>query len=126
MKLWLQPLGSAAQSEPLCLSSFPFVIGRRGECDASLPYAFISRRHCRFDQVEDQVVVQDLESYNGTFVNGSSAERPLVVSDGDELTLGPMSFRVVLPRAEQETARDLKTDPDLGMADSQTQARPVH
>jgi pSer/pThr/pTyr-binding forkhead associated (FHA) protein len=126
MKLWLQPLGSAAESAPLCLDHFPYVIGRRGGCDGCLPYAFISRRHCRFDQVDGQVVVQDLESYNGTFVNGTPATKPHPLSDGDELTLGPMSFRVVLPRGEQETARDLKTRPDLGMADSQTHSRPVH
>src|SRR5207248_4426162 len=124
MKVWLQPLGSVAQSAPLCLDHFPYVIGRRGGCDGCLPYAFISRRHCRFDQFEGQVVVQDLESYNGTFVNGAPAAKPHLLHDGDELTLGPMSFRVVLPRAEQETARDLKTRPDL--ADSQTQSSPVH
>ena len=82
------------------------------------------RKPC--DQIDGQEVVQDLESYNGTFVNGTPAAKPHPLNDGDELTLGPMSFRVVLPRGEQETARDLKTRPDLGMADSQTHSRPVH
>src|SRR5262249_43428223 len=55
-----------------------------------------SRRHCQFTRIGDQILVQDLKSRNGTFVNGQRASRPLPVQDGDELTLGPCSFRVSL------------------------------
>lgn len=38
--------------------------------------------------------MQDLGSMNGTFVNGQPASVPTPLHDGDELRLGPMSFRV--------------------------------
>jgi pSer/pThr/pTyr-binding forkhead associated (FHA) protein len=104
MKVWLQALGTVEAPSEICLDQFPFVIGRRSDSDACLPFAFISRHHCQFIEQAGKVLVQDLESYNGTFVNGRSASLPMPVQDGDELTLGPLSFRVVMPRLTAETA----------------------
>jgi pSer/pThr/pTyr-binding forkhead associated (FHA) protein len=70
------------------------VIGRRTGSDCSLSLSFVSRRHCQFVRIGDEVLVQDLKSHNGTFVNGKRASRPLPVQDGDELMLGHCSFRV--------------------------------
>jgi pSer/pThr/pTyr-binding forkhead associated (FHA) protein len=117
MKLWLQNVGTTAPAATLCLDQFPFVIGRRHDCQGCLPYAFISRQHCEFTEVEGRVLVKDLESYNGTYVNGRPAVTPLTVGDGDEITLGPMSFVVLIPRADAETARSVQTDPDLSHTD---------
>jgi pSer/pThr/pTyr-binding forkhead associated (FHA) protein len=114
MKLWLQSVGTTAATTPLlCLDAFPFVIGRRHDCQACIPYAFISRHHCEFTEENGHVRVKDLESYNGTFVNGQSALKPLTVMDGDEITLGPVSFLVVMPRADAETSQSVHTRPDL-------------
>ena len=103
MKLWLQHLG-AMETAPkeLCLEHFPFVIGRRTDSDYSLPWVFISRRHCRFVQIGDEVLVQDLKSHNGTFVNENRVSRPLPVQDGDELRVGHCSFRVSMLRDTSE------------------------
>ena len=110
MKLWLQRLGAAqGAAEEICLDRFPFVIGRRSDSHCCLPFAFISRHHCRFTCSGDEVLVQDLESYNGTLVNGRDAHRPLPVQDGDEITLGPLTFRVVMPRAGHEPADACRT-----------------
>lgn len=103
MKVLLQNLGSRLVGAEFSLDRFPFVIGRRSDNDGCLPLAFISRHHCRFFRQDQQVLVQDLESYNGTFVNGRSADSPLPIENGDELTLGPLSFRVVLVRGPGET-----------------------
>jgi pSer/pThr/pTyr-binding forkhead associated (FHA) protein len=113
MKLWLQNIGTTTQPSQICLDEFPFIIGRRRDCQGCLPYAFISRHHCEFVQENDRVLVKDLESYNGTLVNGRSALKPLGVVDGDEITIGPMSFRVVMPRADAETARSILTQPEV-------------
>lgn len=118
MKVWLQHVGTSARDTLICLDHFPFVLGRRRECDGCLPYAFISRRHCQLTTAEGKVQIQDLESYNGTFVNGRSAVMPLFLEDGDEVTLGPMSFRVLIPRAEAETALSVHTNPDVDRIDT--------
>jgi pSer/pThr/pTyr-binding forkhead associated (FHA) protein len=118
MKLWLQNVGTTSPATLLCLEEFPYVIGRKKDCQGCLPYAFISRQHCEFTAEGDQVLVKDLESYNGTFVNGRPALTPLSIGDGDELTLGPMSFLVLMPRADAETARSIHTQHDVSLTEA--------
>jgi pSer/pThr/pTyr-binding forkhead associated (FHA) protein len=107
MNVWLQPLSSAAALEVLRVDRFPFLIGRGPDCDGRVPFAFVSRRHCQVDRVGDQLVVRDLESFNGTYVNGRRADRPEPIANGDELTVGPVAFRVHIPRADRETRYEL-------------------
>jgi hypothetical protein len=67
-----------------------FVVGR-GETGAGNLAADteISRRHARFRRTDDgRVVVEDLGSTNGTYVNGRRVTGPTVLSSGDEITLG--------------------------------------
>jgi len=94
MKIILRTSWLRDDDREIVVQRFPFVIGRRTNSDYRLPLPFVSRRHCQFTRTGDQVLVQDLESYNGTFVNGKRARNPLPVQDGDELTLGFCSFRV--------------------------------
>ena len=94
MKLLLQTSWPLGDNREIAVQRFPFVVGRRSDSDCSLTLMFVSRRHCQFTRIGDQVLVQDLKSHNGTFVNGKRASRPLPVQDGDELTLGPCPFRV--------------------------------
>jgi len=108
MKMVLQTSWPLYDKREIVLQRFPFVIGRRTDSDCSLPLPFVSRRHCQFTRTGDQVLVQDLESYNGTFVNGEPAISPLPVQDGDELRLGHCSFRVSMQQDRGET-RALRT-----------------
>jgi pSer/pThr/pTyr-binding forkhead associated (FHA) protein len=123
MKLWLQNVGTTAPATLLCLEQFPYVVGRRKDCQGCLPYAFISRHHCEFTEEDGRVMVKDLESYNGTFVNGTPALTPLSVVDGDEVTLGPMSFLVLMPRGDAETARSIQTRHEIVAEDAPQPAR---
>lgn len=123
MKVWLQNVGTATPSVLLCMERFPYIIGRKRDCQGCLPYAFISRHHCEFWEENGQVLVKDLESYNGTYVNGRPALTPLAVGDGDEITLGPMSFLVLMPRADAETDLSIHTKPEIGHNDA---PQPTH
>jgi pSer/pThr/pTyr-binding forkhead associated (FHA) protein len=123
MSAWLQPLSTAANLSLLCVDRFPFVIGRRADCDGCLPFVFVSRRHCQLTRVNAQLVVQDLESFNGTYVNGRRAKVPLPLCNGDELTIGPVSFRVLMPRPDRETCNDLPRAATV--ADPGTAERPA-
>jgi pSer/pThr/pTyr-binding forkhead associated (FHA) protein len=111
MKLWLHTSQPVDDLREILIDRFPFVIGRRSDSDCALPLAFISRHHCQFILNDDQVLVQDLESYNGTFVNGQKASHPLPVRHGDELSLGPVSFRVVIELATPETDDEVYLGP---------------
>jgi pSer/pThr/pTyr-binding forkhead associated (FHA) protein len=103
MKVWLQAHAAMEGMPEIRVDRFPFVIGRRSESDCALPLAFVSRRHCQFTREGNRVFVQDLESYNGTFLNGRRATVPLPVENGDELNLGPITFRVLVQRTSVET-----------------------
>ncbi len=69
----------------------PLVIGRDPETRPSLPlrHARVSRRHARIEPTDDPRVFQlhDLDSRNGTFVNGKRAVRA-ELRDGDVIRIG--------------------------------------
>ena len=63
------------------------VVGREGTCDVYVESNQVSRRHCLLQVTERGLLVKDLESTNGTFVNGI----PLTdgyINEGDRLSLG--------------------------------------
>ena len=63
------------------------VVGREGTCDVYVESSQVSRRHCLLQVTERGLLVKDLDSTNGTFVNGN----PLTdgyINEGDRLSLG--------------------------------------
>jgi pSer/pThr/pTyr-binding forkhead associated (FHA) protein len=73
------------------LSEFPVLIGRSLDSTITLNDRWVSRRHCEIDRRDDQLVVRDLGSKHGTFVNDCPvSESPLL--PGDRLTVGISRF----------------------------------
>lgn len=65
------------------------VIGRDGGCDLALPDEQVSGRHVALEpRADGTVVLTDLGSTNGTFVNGHRLSGPVLLSGGEELLLG--------------------------------------
>ena len=77
----------------LSISAKPLVIGRLPECAVVLDDTNISRRHAQVALDDGAVVVTDLGSTNGTFVNGRRVTRA-TVRPGDEITVGISRLRV--------------------------------
>jgi pSer/pThr/pTyr-binding forkhead associated (FHA) protein len=75
------------------LPSTVTTIGRRKDCDLCIPLSCISRRHCEFDIDKDRLTLRDLNSKNGTFLNGSRISESLV-KPGDMLKIGTLSFGI--------------------------------
>ena len=74
------------------LESDPIVIGRSSMCEISLNDDGISRNHCRLIPGDDVVMLVDLESTNGTYVNDTAVSaRPL--RDGDRIKAGSTIFK---------------------------------
>jgi len=64
------------------------------ECDGLLVTdERVSRRHLRFDVVGEQLIVTDLGSSNGTYIDGVRLEGPATFGPDSTLTLGSMSIR---------------------------------
>lgn len=80
-------------------------MGRAPRADFVVDAALVSRVHCRFTLNDtDELELEDLDSTNGTFVNGRKVTKVLL-SDGDKLTIGRVEFvanseakPLVLPR----------------------------
>ena len=94
------------------------VIGREG-ADLTLADDEVSRRHAVVRPVERGVVVEDLGSTNGTFVNGEQISTPVTLTLGSTLRLGnsvieveldlgaPTKLREVVPAGEPTVAREV-------------------
>jgi len=66
-------------------------IGRGNDVDIRIPEQGISRRHCLIFYKNNRFFVRDLESTNGTFLNGAKIEE-MVLKHGDKLQLGESTF----------------------------------
>jgi predicted component of type VI protein secretion system len=74
------------------------VVGRDPSCEISHDDSLLSRRHAEFLTTGDKVMLRDLGSRNGVFVNGERAmER--VLEPGDVIQIGPLRARFVLDDA---------------------------
>ena len=68
-------------------------VGRAPRADFVVDAPLVSRLHCRLTLQDNGVLVEDLDSTNGTFVNGSRVRKGLLAS-GDVLRVGRMEFAV--------------------------------
>ena len=57
----------------------------------------VSRIHCRFVKKEDKICIMDLNSTNGTFLNGLALKNGevLEIEKNDEILLGKVKLNVV-------------------------------
>ncbi|MBI4963994.1 MAG: FHA domain-containing protein [Desulfomonile tiedjei] len=69
------------------------VVGRQEKCDLCLMDNMVSRNHCLILQEGQRVVVKDLDSLNGTWVNGRRIKNRRGIKEGDVLQIGP--FRLI-------------------------------
>jgi predicted component of type VI protein secretion system len=67
-------------------------IGRGAECHITLDDPLASRKHVRIVVGGDRVVVEDLGSRNGVFVNGTPIRRLTQLRDGDRVRVGAQEF----------------------------------
>jgi DNA-binding winged helix-turn-helix (wHTH) protein len=65
-------------------------LGRSGPATVTISAPSISKRHARVSIAGEQVVLEDLQSKNGTWVGRNPVSGPTVVSDGDEIRLGAL------------------------------------
>ena len=83
------------QSFPYELSSFPARIGRHPDCDVQVDSNMVSRFHAQLVSVNNRIMLEDLSSGNGSFLNGRQLEKdkPLPLRHNDRIKLGPIKFR---------------------------------
>jgi DNA-binding winged helix-turn-helix (wHTH) protein len=109
-----------AQSSPATIEvlwmkqSFPLtdgehIAGRDAECSLIIDGTTVSRRHARITIISGAATIEDLDSTNGTQVNGSRISEPTRINPGDELLLGSEVLRV---RRRNASAFTVKVEDD--------------
>jgi hypothetical protein len=93
--LVVQRSPSLGEGDEFPVNSAPVTVGRGGQNDLVLAGDdFASARHARIELRGDGVWVQDLDSTNGTFVNGSRVAGAQRLDHGDVLRVGETDLRV--------------------------------
>jgi pSer/pThr/pTyr-binding forkhead associated (FHA) protein len=72
------------------------VLGRDGSCDITIPGSHLSRRHAEIFIVGDSLLIKDLDSANGSFMNGKAFSETKA-RHGDQLRFDQLNFEVVAP-----------------------------
>lgn len=70
------------------------LVGREVECTISLDSPHVSRYHAKLVVTDSGVVLEDLRSSNGTYVNGKRINNKTRVSVGDEIRFDELAFRL--------------------------------
>ena len=83
------------QAVPYDLTKFPVRFGRHPDCTVQLDSNMVSRFHAQVVQQGDQILLEDLDSGNGSFLNGKqlTPSKPVSLKDGDRIKLGPIKLR---------------------------------
>ena len=83
------------------------LVGRDPRCDIVLDHPAVSRRHAVITHVEGMYFVEDLDSTNGTFLNGERVAERREIRDGDRIhiTTFVLSLRAGAIRAEDQQGK---------------------
>lgn len=100
----------------------PLVMGRSSSCDIQVESSLVSRQHARLTLTNLGVLVEDLGSRNGVFLNSQRIRSAVRMKNGDSLTIGDETF--ILTEVEEPlditqsgitlvgSARDSRPDED--------------
>lgn len=75
-------------------------IGRSNKNDIIIKDPFISKKHASIDQDRNEFFIEDLNSANGTFVNGEELLNPIRLEHGDHIQIGQANFIFVNEKDE--------------------------
>ena len=79
------------------MSGDRLLIGRE-EGDIRIEDLLVSRQHASIEVQGADLVLSDLESTNGTFLNGRLLIGPAPIADGDDIRIGPSHLLVRVTR----------------------------
>jgi DNA-binding winged helix-turn-helix (wHTH) protein len=81
------------------------VIGRAEDATIQIDSPGVSRYHARILVSDAGATLEDVNSKNGTFLNGKRLTTPVVLADGGEIRLGSvtLTFRVATPTSRTAT-----------------------
>ena len=103
MKVKLKVIGGSHDGKEIAIGSEKFLVGRSESCQLRPKSESVSRKHCILVLRDNRLLVQDLKSRNGTFVNEKRlpADKAKVLKPGDALRIGKLKFEVLIEHGLQ-------------------------
>ena len=98
MHIVLKVASGSHKGKEIKVSTEKFLIGRSDSCQLRPKSESVSRKHCIIVRKDNRVLVQDLQSRNGTFVNEKRlpTDKAKVLKPGDLLKVASLEFEVVI------------------------------
>ena len=140
MQVVLRVVGGKHNGREIELTVPKFIIGRGEGAHLRPSSDLVSRHHCGISVSDGTVIVEDLGSRNGTFVNGEQLKGAHNARSGDTIRIGRLQFELVMDPARTakkakvtnvlEAAARTATAPKQGIEDSisdwlDTESEPV-
>ncbi len=111
--------------ETIDINSVRFRLGRRDSAEYTLSSLQVSGLHAEFIQVGIRLFIRDMNSTNGTYVNGKRIDnRDYALRDGDRVRLSNMEF-IIHRRRIDDAANDTAVMQDTALETLNTSSRPV-
>ncbi|TWU41525.1 FHA domain protein [Novipirellula aureliae] len=103
MQVKLKVLTGSHSGREIAVNSDKFIIGRSDSCQLRPKSESVSRKHCILVVQESRVLIQDLKSRNGTFVNEKQLPigKAKVLKPGDNLKIGKLEFEILIEHGLQ-------------------------
>ncbi len=98
-------LSGKLQGKKLALPEKDVTIGRDEDCELRVASAEVSRRHCVLHPTSEGLLVRDLASQNGTFINDKPVIDEQLLTPGDILKVGPMTFQLVGKKSKPDSGK---------------------
>jgi predicted component of type VI protein secretion system len=94
----LKVLTGSHEGKEIGITADKFLIGRSESCQLRPKSESVSRKHCIIVQKDGRLLIQDLKSRNGTFLNEQRlpTDRASVANAGDQLRIGKLMFEIVI------------------------------
>jgi len=96
MQVLLKIIGGKHEGREIKISVPEFIIGRGEGAHLRPGSDMVSRKHCAIKVDGGKVIVNDLGSRNGSFVNGEQITKPHVATSGDKIRIGKLQFELLI------------------------------
>lgn len=95
IEIYLSVWGDSVKKQ-FKLTGDTWTVGRDEYCDITINHPQLSRRHFEIKRENSEFIIFDLDSSNGTMVNGAkaTASNPLPLSIGDKITVESLNFEI--------------------------------
>lgn len=106
MQVFLKIIGGKNDGREIKISVPEFVIGRGDTAHLKPSSDLVSRRHCSIKVADGKVIVADMGSRNGTFVNGDQLKGEHIAKPGDRVRVGRLQFELVMDAAKASIKKE--------------------